>query len=226
MGRIINMCNKIARFFLVAFTVMVIQGCASDKIVKTYDGAVISSQEVAVLTAPENITLLSVNDKDVPQYLLSNLETKYGLKPGENIVVFKYNSIWSKAKKDQETGARVDVVESLPLEVKIQAMPGKLYTFSYLPADNLGEAKVLAETFVAKVIDQNKNMIAESVPLNTYKQEKAQQLALEQAELLAKKEKNVSIANNEAQTITDKLKALWSKANADEKKAFLVWAFQ
>ena len=77
-------------------------GCTSDKIVKTYDGKILAKDEVAVLTAPQNITLLSVNGKEVQQYLLSNLDVNYALKAGENLVVFKYESIWSKAKRDEE----------------------------------------------------------------------------------------------------------------------------
>lgn len=124
-------------------------GCTSDKIVKTYDGKVLAKDEVAVLTAPQNITLLSVNGKEVQQYLLSNLDVNYALKAGENLVVFKYESIWSKAKRDEETGARVDVVESEPLEVRIMSKPGAKYNFSFVPASNLREAKELAATFVA-----------------------------------------------------------------------------
>src|SRR5690606_37420620 len=61
--------------------------CSSNKLVKTYPGELLPEQSVGVLTAPESITVLSVNGSPVTQYLLSNLEVRYALKEGENLVV-------------------------------------------------------------------------------------------------------------------------------------------
>lgn len=211
---------------LIFFMSLILFGCASDKIVKTYEGKALSNDAIAILNAPENITLLSVNGIEVQQYLLSNIDVNYGLKMGENIVVFKYESIWSKAKKDQETGSRVDVVESEPLEVRILAKPGSKYNFSFLPANNVREAKQLASNFSAQIVDEQKNLIAESVALNTYQTEKEQRLQKEQAMLLDKKTVKTTSVNIDDLPIIEQLKVLWPSANADEKKAFLLWVFQ
>tara|TARA_R110001592_G_scaffold177076_2_gene417260 strand:- start:63532 stop:64188 length:657 start_codon:yes stop_codon:yes gene_type:complete len=208
---------------LMLFMSLILFACASDKIVKTYEGKIMPEDAIAVLTAPENITLLSVNGVEVQQYLLSNLDVNYALKAGENLIVFRYESIWSTAKRDQETGARVDVVESEPLEVRIVAKPGAKYNFSFLPVDNVREAKKLASDFVVQVLDEQKNLVAESVALNTYQKEKERVLQQEKTPVL---EKQTTLKNTQDQSVIDRLKAIWSSASADEKKAFLVWVFQ
>lgn len=205
-----------ALMLLISF---VLFGCASDKIVKTYKGKILSEDAIAVLTAPENITLLSVNGSDVQQYLLSNLSVNYGLKSGENLVVFKYESIWSKAIRDKETGSRVDVVTSQPLEVLISATPGAKYNFNFVPASNIREAKILAANFVAQVVDENKNLITESVALNTYQKEK-------DALVQGQKVKGIINEGLGSVSVIEQLKQLWPLASAAEKKAFLVWVFE
>lgn len=213
------MFNRFSSLALMLMISLVLFGCASDKIVKTYKGKVLAKDDIAVLTAPENITLLSVNGHDVQQYLLSNLSVNYGLKEGENLVVFKYESIWSKAKRDEETGSRVDVVESEPLEVLILAKPGAKYNFNVEPASNVREAKILASNFVAQVVDENEKLITESVALNTYQKAKVA-LVQEQKEKVLASDGLVSVS------VIEQLKLLWPSATAEEKKAFLVWVFQ
>ncbi|MFV1872053.1 MAG: DUF2057 family protein [Oleiphilus sp.] len=211
--------------WLVIVFSMGLVACTSNKIVKTYPGDIQDKNSIAVLSAPENITILSVNGKDMQQYLLSNLNVNYGLKVGENLVVFKYESIWSRAKKDEVTGSRVDVVESEPLEVLIQAEAGEHYSFSFMPATNVREAKSLVNDFSAQVLDENKNLVAESAALGTYQQAMQDKEKAKQAEILESQTLQAS-SSDPGQSVLDKLKQIWPTASSDEKKAFLVWVFQ
>lgn len=218
-----NYFRSLSIIFLISLALL---GCATGKVVKTYEGKALPDDAIAILTAPENITLISVNGVEVQQYLLSNLKVNYGLKAGENLVVFKYESIWSKAKKDQETGARVDVVESEPMEVLIPAKPGGKYNFSFVPAENIREAKILASHFSAQVIDQNKNLVTTAVALNTHQKAK-DALLQEQQALLLSKQNDLSVPKSVgSEAVINQLKQLWLAADADEKKAFLAWVFQ
>lgn len=220
------MLNRFSSLSLMLFISIFLFGCASDKIVKTYKGKVLTEDAIAVLTAPENITLLSVNGSEVQQYLLSNLSVDYGLQAGENLVVFKYASIWSKATRDEESGSRVDVVESLPLEVLINAEPGAKYSFNFVSASNVREARAIASNFIAQVVDGNKNVITESVALNTHQKAKDKLVREQQALLLSK---GAAVSDNDGlinTSVIERLKQLWPLANAEEKKAFLVWVFQ
>ena len=214
------------------FWALLMSGCSSNKVVKTYSGSTLPNQAISILTAPENITLLSVNDQAVPQYLLSNLDVDYGLQTGDNLIVFKYESIWSKAKRDEETGVRVETVESEPMSVLIPAKAGKRYRFNFISANNVREAREMAAQFVAQVVDEKKNLIAESVPFTDYQKSLAEQQAKEKALEL---DKTVAQRTSEAGAFDEdmnnlstleRLKLIWPNASADEKKAFLVWVFQ
>jgi uncharacterized protein YccT (UPF0319 family) len=200
--------------------------CSSNKLVKTYPGELLPEQSVGVLTAPESITVLSVNGSPVTQYLLSNLEVRYALKEGENLVVFQYESIWSKARRDDETGSRVNVVKSEPLEVLIDVKVGERYRFNIPSVTNQKEAEELASSFVARIVDAQQNLVAESMVLGAH----------EQAALIEKNENELaksagqpdadSSSVSNLTSSTDRLKALWFEASAEEKKAFMVWVFQ
>lgn len=205
---------------------VLMSACSSNKLVKTYEGELLPETSVAVLTAPENITLLSVNGKAVTQYLLSNLEVRYALQEGENLVVFQYESIWGKAIKDEETGSRAEVVQSRPLEVLINAKAGKRYNFSFLPASNVREAKALAVSFVAQIVDENKDLVTESVALGVHKEAEAQRIAKEQAILTEKADTLERSEETQSLSVIEKLKALWSQASPEQKKNFMIWVFQ
>ncbi len=214
---------RVSDFLILLVLCFFISACSGNKPVKTYEGAALPDSEVAILMAPENINLLSVNGRPVTQYLLSNLETRYALKEGENLVVFQYKSIWGRAKADEQTGSRVDVAESAPKEVLIKAEPGKQYTFIYPAASHFKEASALAADFSAQIVDQNNERVSESVVQGTLsgllKDTKPDPVVLDAKQLPVG-------ADKVSQTISDQLKVLWSKASAEEKKSFLSWVFQ
>ena len=90
----------------------------------------------------------------------------------------------------------------------------------------------MAAQFVAQVVDEKKNLIAESVPFTDYQKSLAEQQAKEKALEL---DKTVAQRTSEAGAIDEdmnnlstleRLKLIWPNASADEKKAFLVWVFQ
>ena len=218
----------LARFgvlLLVCLSVFM-SACSSNKPVKTYEGDLLPEASVAILTAPENIKLLSVNSKAVTQYLLSNLEVNYALREGENLIVFQYESIWGKARKDEETGSRAELVQSKPLEVLIDAKAGMHYSFSFVPANDVREAKTLAASFVAQVVDAQNNLVAESVPQGAHKQAADERLAKEQTILTKKSDVTEQAKDTESVSVIDKLKVLWAQASPEQKKAFMVWVFQ
>jgi uncharacterized protein YccT (UPF0319 family) len=206
--------------------VALLSACSSNKLVKTYPGEQLTEQAVGVLIAPEQITVLSVNGSPVTQYLLSNLEVRYALKEGENLVVFQYESIWSRARRDEETGSRVNVVKSEPLEVLIDVKAGEHYRFNFSPVSNQKEAEALAESFIARIVDAQRNLVAESVAAGTYEQAELMRVKTEKTLLANKSAEKSEASLAETETVIDRLKALWGEASSEEKKAFMVWVFQ
>ena len=207
-------------------------GCSGGKIVTTYEGSALAKPDVAVLTAPDNIALISVNGKVVPKYLLSSIEVNYGLKPGANLVVFEYASVWSNANQMDKDDARAEEVKSAPKEVLINAAAGNQFTFSFVRPTNIREAKVLAANFSADIIDASNQVVARSEELGSHqaKQAESSSQLVENAALPASADiaatDGSSLAPTTGLPTIDALKALWRKASAAEQKEFLKWAFQ
>jgi len=201
------------------FVFVVMSGCSTGRLVKTYEGAALNVAEVGKLVAPENISLISVNGQAVPHYLLSSLDVNYALKAGENLVVFQYESIWGKAKKGKN-GARSESVTSEQKEVLLNVVPGESYTFDLHKPTNVREARKFADDFQVSVYDGANDLVAESQKLNYH--------AL-LAQSLVKGEAGGSSKIGAVAHAGDKLEALkliWSTATAEQKRAFLAWAFQ
>lgn len=223
---------------IVVILAVILTACSSGTIVKTYEGEKLQAQSLAVLTAPEYISLVSVNGKRVPKYLLSSINTNYGLKPGINVVVFEYESVWAKAAVGSE-GARSELVSSGRKEVVIDAIAGENYNFDFAKASNVRDAKVLAENFSAQVVNASGAVIAQSTEPGIYKTatKPASVVATPVVtELAAENSVGVTAAPvpqpvaadqaSQALPTIEGLKVLWKNASAEEKKSFLKWAFQ
>jgi len=202
----------------VILSILFIVACSSGRIVKTYEGDTLAAMQLSVLTAPENIVVLSINGKAVTNYLLSDIEVNYGLKPGENLVVFQYESIWGKAMRGNEDAPRAEKIVSDSKEVLIHAKAGEQLNFRFKVVQNVREAKSLASVFEAEIIDSQLNVVAVSTEAGVYE-------ALKAKEKIAMEKNKVLPETSNLQAL-DALKVLWKSANADEKKSFLVWAFQ
>jgi len=206
-GKIMKVVGRI-RLLIVMLVIALLIGCSSGAIINTYSGDTLPASELAILNSPENIILLSVNGREVKQYLLSDLNVNYGLKSGENTVIFRYESLWGKAKKAGDS-ARSETVASDPQELIIIAKPGQEYHFSFNGAGNVREARALAKSFSANIYDLNNVLIA-----------KSQGLGVSERAKLSETEKTSD------SSVMDALTALWGKASAEEKKKFLAWVFQ
>ena len=204
----------------VLFTVIILQllACSTGRIVKTYEGDILPLEKLAVLNAGENISLISVNGQEVERYLLSSIDVNYGLKPGNNKVVFQYESIWGTSKK-VDGRHYSEKVSSEPKELLINAKAGDKYTFSYIKPGNVREAREIAAVFTANILNQNNEFVVESV-------EQSQQEVVVVLESSASEKRGTAPLNSKNQTAIDALKALWEVTNSDDKKRFLVWAFQ
>jgi len=208
---------------LLMFSALFLVACTTGKIVKTYEGDELLEEQLAVLTAPENIVVLSINGKRVKSYLLSDINVRYGLKPGENLVVFQHESVWAKAIREDKDAPRSVKITSEPKEVLVYAKAGEKLNFRFKNGVNIREAKALAEVFEAEVIDSEFNGVAQAAEVGTYERTKTE-ARLAEEKLAKEKYKTLSDAS-ELQTI-DALKVLWGVATVDEKKTFLAWAFQ
>jgi uncharacterized protein YccT (UPF0319 family) len=190
--------------------------CSTGQVVKTYEGEALGVEQQAILMAPENIVVLSINGKKMKNYLLSDLNTSYGLKPGKNLVVFRSESVWAKAIREERDAPRSERIVSEPKEIMLNVKAGDKLSFKFERGRNAREARVLAEGFKADVIDSKFNIVATSVESGTFKTLRGEN----------NNESSKLMAETSALQTLDALKVLWSAATAEEQKSFLSWAFQ
>jgi uncharacterized protein YccT (UPF0319 family) len=196
--------------------------CSTGKIVQTYDGEVLLSEQLAVLMAPANISIVSVNGRSVPTYLLSSIDTNYGLKVGENRIVFKYESIWGRAVKRNNDESRAESVTSELQVVMVSAKPGKRYLFDFVRPNNVREAKAFVSDVLINIFDENNVLVAESA---AYIESLPAGLETNNSGALLAEAVGNAEKGEEVSTIVA-LKALWRSATETERKAFLAWAFK
>jgi len=194
--------------------------CSSGKVVKTYEGDALPSNALATLTAGENLVLISVNDKPVPEYLLSNIEVNYGLKPGKNKVVFQYESVWARARVGED-GERSELVLSKQREVDIDAKPGAKLSFRYPEADNVREARALAASFDAEVVNKAGKVVARSHDVTKVQADEMPASLTASAGAVS----DAPVAGP-ALPASEAIRVLWGKMTREEQKQFLQWAFQ
>ena len=206
---------------MLVFSVLFLVACSNGRILKTYEGDVLAKEQLSVLTAPENIVVLSINEKKVKNYLLSDIEVNYGLKPGKNLVVFQYESVWGKAARGDDA-PRSEKVVSEPKEVLIDAKAGEQLNFRFKKAGSVREARLLAVAFEAEVIDAESNALSVSTELGVYEASRVKER--ENIVSQVKQVETLPVTTN-LQAL-EALKVLWGSASAEEKKTFLVWAFQ
>lgn len=216
--------RNFCRVALLLVAMFVVTACSSNKLVPTYEGEELSPEGYAVLVAPENISLLSVNGRDVPTYMLANISTSYALKPGLTNVLFKYESIWSKGGSRASDSPRSEKVESQPLYVSFEAKAGESYNFAFLKPGNVREAKALVADISISLNSSDSALVGQSVVYQGESLEASESAIFESNG--AQQENAVVNVGDSNLSPLEALKALWPAASAKEKKAFLVWAFQ
>lgn len=240
-GQVFIKCLKL---FSVVFTLFALAGCGSTfKRVQTWEGPSAEPEQVAVLNKPGSIKIISVNGKEMNTYMMDDIELNYELLPGENTVVFSYKTIWGKTTVVDNGESKVNVVETDPQQVVINARAGETYTFVAPEPSTQREAERVVKNFEIPVVDgQNRQVavssdfVAPRPELPTLKGAPAQSAApavaagatagaaARTAGASAQAPAVPSAANN--LPTLEGLKVLWERASAEDKKNFLRWAFQ
>ncbi|MFW5824552.1 MAG: DUF2057 family protein [Marinobacter sp.] len=220
--------------------ILVIAGCSSTGLsrVKTWEGE--SPAEVAVLKAPSTIKVREVNGREVGNFLMEDLAIDYELRPGRNMVVFTHKTIWAKPGVVRDGESAVDVVETGPQQVVIDAGPGEEYRFDTPEVSNRREARQLARDFSVAVVADNGSTVARSEP---YQGQSSQPVADTDQRSGDDNDRPAAAGNGQdsgvpvtgtdggpgdADSGVDRLEAmktLWQRASGEEKREFLRWAF-
>lgn len=222
---------------LLLLSVSWLAGCSSSMtLVKTYDGDTLPAARQAVLQAPANIKVLSVNGRDVTSFLLDDIAISYGLMPGEQEVVFQYRSIWAKSGKIESDGKRVDVVESPRHVVRFVAQPEGTYTFRYPQPDSRAQAEAVARALKVSLVDGQSKALAVASPWQPATSAQASGVVAPLAVGTGTTGAHAPVASAQGPVggaslqpglpVLDGLMLLWDQATPEEKREFMRRAFK
>ena len=215
------MCHVPRLFKLLAVLISVVMvGCASTVArVDTWEGQLPATTKPAVLQAPGEIQVVSVNGRNMTNFLIEDLALDYGLLPGENEVVFRYKTIWAKAGVVRNGESKVHVIESSNQVARFTASPDAVYGFEFDKPASRQEAETMMESFSAKIVAGNGTVVAVSEEWDGQSR-----LTDSRTPVPASGVESTGLPQ-EGGTL-EKLKAIWADASDEDKKAFLRWAFE
>ena len=216
-----SMCHVPRLFKLLAVLISVVMvGCASTVArVDTWEGQLPATTKPAVLQAPGEIQVISVNGRNMTNFLIEDLALDYGLLPGENEVVFRYKTIWAKSGVVRNGESKVHVIESSNQVARFTASPDAVYGFEFDKPASRQEAETMMESFSAKIVAGNGTVVAVSEEWDGQSR-----LTDSRTPVPASGVESTGLPQ-EGGTL-EKLKAIWADASDEDKKAFLRWAFE
>jgi uncharacterized protein YccT (UPF0319 family) len=193
-----------------------VMGCSSALTkVETWQGDPPSAASAAILEAPGEIQVVQVNGRSMTNFLMDDLALEYALLPGENEIVFTYETIWAKSGVVRNGESKVHTIESAPQVVHFTAEPNAIYKFRYQKPESRRDAEKLMPTFTAAVISAEGATVAQSRAW-------APEQAPNRTPILSS---GVSAEASDGNTL-ETLKSIWATATEEDKKTFLRWAFE
>ncbi|MGM0769437.1 MAG: DUF2057 family protein [Pseudomonadota bacterium] len=198
---------------------LVLSGCSSSMTrVQTWEGEA-ATDGSALLKAPGEIRVASVNGRRMGNFLMDDLALDYDLLPGENQVVFSYKTIWARAGVVRNGESKVHVVETEPHAVTFTAQAGETYRFEFEKPESRGEAEALTADFSGAIVNSAGDKVATFVPWDD--QPPATPARTPVSGESPERESAAAPGDN-----LEQLKSLWENASEEEKRAFLRWAFE
>lgn len=194
-------------------------GCASSLTrIDTWQGDPSAAQNPAVLKAPGEIQVVSVNGRNMTNFLISDLALDYGLLPGQNDVVFTYKTIWARTGVVRDGESKVHTVESERQRVRFDAQPGAVYQFQFDRPSSRQQAEAMMANFSAAIVSETGEVAGRS--------ELWDDQAVAEAVRTPLSSPVDGAESDVAGTPLDRLKSVWSEASEEEKRTFLRWAFE
>ncbi|MDX1801111.1 MAG: DUF2057 family protein [Marinobacter sp.] len=228
--RLISDCRQSLLLLLLAMGLLM-SGCSTSgmKPIQTWEGPEAQPDQVAVLKAPSQIKVKKINGRDVGNFLMEDLALNYQLLPGQNTIVFSYETIWAKKTVVENGESKVHKVSSGPQQIVIDAKAGKTYHFEVPELANREEARQFVANSSIPVVSQSGEIVAQATlykptpnKLPTLRTAAPADGSATAAPVAAKAEE-YSTTNG---TTLTALKQLWQKASEDEKREFLRWALK
>lgn len=195
---------------LLAFALGAVAGCASQAPLKAYEGPVRAPAELALLSAPEQIEVLSIDGKEAPPRLFKG-SLQAALLPGEHVLSLRYVEFF------QLNADEHDIVRSKPAALRFTATAGSQYRLEIPKQPDHDAARKFAKSPQFRLVDEE-GRVTESMPIKSYAE----------ASLIDTLNKALEGQDEPARPVTnlDLLKDVWSRSTPEEKEAFRSWLDQ
>lgn len=226
--RLFSDCRQALVVLLLAAGLL-LSGCSTSgmKPIQTWEGPEAQPDQVAILKAPSQIKVKKINGQEVGNFLMEDLALDYQLLPGQNRIVFNYETIWAKKTVVENGESKVHKVSSGPQEIVLNAEAGKTYRFDVPKLANREEAADFVASSTIPVVNQSGTVVAEA---SLYQPAPNKLPTLPPASPAENTPAKVADTGEAAAAATDKtltaLKQLWNQASDDEKREFLRWALK
>lgn len=195
---------------MVVVAMMGLVACSAQGPLKTYEGPARAVSEVALVSVPEQIEIMSVDGHEPPpSFLKSNVELS--LLPGEHVFSLRYVELF------QITSEEHDVVRSRPAALRFTAKAGAAYKLEVPRQANHDVASAFAKEPHFNLVNSQDGGVTESVFIKSYAE----------ASLIDTISKAFT-ENQAADPVTnlDLLKDVWTRTTPEERSAFRMWLDQ
>ena len=191
--------------------VMLLAACASSGPVRLYEGAERPDTEVATISVPEQIQVMSVDGQERAGGLLERNQIMTAL-PGEHVFSLRYVELFQINSEEHE------VVRSRQSALRFTAEAGREYRVEMEKQGNLDAARKFAKDPKFRLVDVNSGAVTESTAIKSYAE----------ASLVDTISKAFDSAENKAQgpTHLDLLKDVWGRASPEDRAGFKAWLDQ
>lgn len=185
-----------------------LSGCASQGPLKAYDGPPRTVAEVAILAAPEQVEVMSIDGREPPPGFLRS-QTRLALLPGEHVLSLRYVELFPIGSDDHE------VIRSKQAALRFRAEPGRQYRIDVPALPGREAARAFARDPQFRLVDEQDGQVTESVAIRSYAEASL-------IDTIGKAFEGRDAAPGPV-TSLDLLKDVWSRSSAEEREAFRNW---
>lgn len=212
---------------IIILTTLVLCACQSSPVVRLYDGEERTQDQIVTVQVPETLSILSINghrSSALNSSLVSGQRALH-LSPGHYEIHAFYREIW-----EPDSTSTHEVLRSEPVVFTVNGLPGEIHVLEYDKPDTVDDARALAAAFrgwslnTASAQRMPTTSTAMTAPVTLMGVAMGGAMpAVPSAGVQPKASAEIHNSSVTDDSYLDLLKACWSQASTDEKRAFLHW---
>jgi uncharacterized protein YccT (UPF0319 family) len=204
---------KIRSLLLIALNISLVTACSATGPVKFYSGTTPPRDQLAIVTVPAPITVLSIDGKEVDAPSQEEGTYEVQLEPGPHFIAFRYELYWG-------TNEHGMLIKSPQVAVDTNFIAGHSYELRYKVPGDADEAENYLTKFEANLVDRDNGQQYASYPAKDINQ------IIASRKLHPPQPSTSTAMSADAVMKQDPIKRLkfwWLMANEQERKQFTDW---